>query len=90
MLAALMAENPGQDRTKARLLKEQRVAEATLYVALVVVASGGPTRRHLAAEGVAAGVTREVLSNSDGVSVARILMSMGSVEIGQVSQCKEL
>mgnify|MGYP007015413553 FL=1 len=90
MLAAMMAEDPGEERSRARLLAEQKIAEAGLYVALVVTASGPQNRRHLAAEGVAAGVTREVLANSDGTSVARILMSLGSVEMGQVSQCEEL
>ena len=52
------------------------------------MASGPQDRRHRASEGVAAGITRGVLASGDGVSIARTLMSMGSVEMGQVSQCE--
>ena len=55
---------------------------------MAVAASGPQSQRHLAAEGVAAGITREILATNDGASIVRILMSLGSVEIGQVSQCK--
>ena len=86
MLAAMAAEDPGMERSRARLLAEQRVAESSLYVALAVTASGPRNQRHLAAEGVAAGVTRSIFATNDGASIVRILMQLGSVEIGQVSQ----
>ena len=35
MLAAMMAEDPGVERSRARLIMEQKIAEAGLYVALV-------------------------------------------------------
>ena len=88
MLAAMMAEDPGVERSRARLAMEQKVAESGLYVALVVAASGPQNQRHRAAEGVAAGIMREILATNDGASIVRILMSLGSVEIGQVSQCE--
>ena len=88
MLAGMDAEDPGVERSKARLIAEQKIAESGLYVALAVTASGPRDQRHLAAEGVAAGVTRDILATNDGASIVRILMMLGSVEIGQVSQCK--
>ena len=84
----MAAEDPGVERTKARLATEQKVAEAGLYVACAVAASGPRDQRHRAAEAVAAGVTRDILAVNDGASIVRILMSLGSVDIGQVSQCE--
>ena len=46
MLAAMMAEDPGVERSRARLVMEQKVAESGLYVALVVAASGPQNQRH--------------------------------------------
>ena len=84
----MAAEDPGVERSRARLIAKQKIAESGLYVALAVTASGPQNRRHLAAEGVAAGVTRDIFATNDGASIVRILMSLGSVEIGQVSQCE--